>query len=143
MVRVILGLVKGLLVGGGVGYLLLYLGVDSVGVRAYAACALVGALVGVIAGRPPWRAETIWTPVVKALFGGVVGAGLCFVGSFLPEKKLPSIANLGELPLRGAAFLSAAVGVIYGIFVEVDDGGSADAEKKAAAAPPKSLPAKK
>ena len=142
MVRVILGLVKGLLVGGGVGYLLASQGLGGAGALAYVACAVVGALVGVIAGRPPWRAETIWTPVVKALFGGVVGAGLCFVGSrFLPEVKLPSIANLHELPLRGAAFLSTAIGVLYGIFVEVDDGGTADAEKKAAAQ--KSLPAKK
>ena len=131
MLRVILGLVKGLVVGGGVGYLLVRLGGDDGGLLAYAACAVVGALVGVIAGRAPWRAETIWTPVVKALVGGLVGAGLCFLGRrFLPEASLPSIAGLTALPLRGASVLATAVGVIYGIFVEVDDGGSADAEKK-------------
>src|SRR3954467_756986 len=119
MVRVILGLVKGLLVGGGVAYLLASHQLNST-FYAYAACALVGALVGVIAGKPPWRAETIWTPVVKALVGGLVGSGLCFVGrKFLPDLTT-TIAGVG-LQLRGATVLATAVGVLYGIFVEVDD----------------------
>lgn len=141
MVRVILGLVKGLAVGGGLGYLLLYLHIDGGGPLAYAACAVVGALVGVIAGRAPWRADTIWTPVVKALVGAAIGAGLCFAGRrFLPDLA-PTIAGVGTIPLRGATFLSAAIGVLYGIFVEVDDGGGADDKDKKSEE--RALPARK
>ena len=61
MLRIIVGLVKGAIVGGGIGYALLRLGFQS-SVMAYLGCALVGALVGVVAGRAPWKADTIRTP---------------------------------------------------------------------------------
>ena len=125
MMRVLLGLVKGLAAGAAVAYVLLTLGVAQSGALSFVACALVGALVGVICGRPPWRAETIWTPVVKALFGGLVGAALCFVGRrFLPDAHMVLAAPIGSIGTHDGSFLSIAVGVIYGIFVEVDDGGA-------------------
>jgi hypothetical protein len=134
MLRVLIGLIKGLVVGGGVGYGLLRLGVDGVLVT-YAGCALVGALVGVVCGRAPWRSETIWTPVVKAIVGGLIGLGLAFVGTrFLPEQKL-AVQGLGTLDTHGAPLLAVAVGALYGIFVEVDDGGAGRTEKKSAARP--------
>ena len=68
MGRALLGLLKGLIVGGGIGYGLIRLGHDQ-GVLSYLACGLVGLLVGLICGRAPWRAETIWTPVIKMFFG--------------------------------------------------------------------------
>jgi hypothetical protein len=137
MLRAILGLLKGLVVGGGVGFGLLRLGLAGNSAVTYAACAVVGALVGVIAGRAPWRAETIWTPAVKAIFGGAIGAALCFAGRrFLPDASF-TVADLGKLSLRDGPILATAVGVLYGIFVEIDDGGADD--KKAEAA--KSLPA--
>lgn len=131
MIRAILGFLKGLLVGGGVGYGLfrLGLGADNA-ILTYLACTLVGALVGVICGRAPWRSETIWTPVVKALFGGVIGAGLCAVGlNVVPEATL--LTQPIPLSTHGPAFLSTVIGVLYGTFVEIDDGGNAD-DKKAA-----------
>ena len=127
MLRVIVGLIKGAIVGGALGYGAWYLGWTG-GVSAYLACALAGALVGVIAGRAPWRAETIWTPVIKMIVGALIGAGLCFVGfRFLPDPQL-KIAGL-ELGLHSATVLAPAIAVLYGIFVEVDDGNSG---KKAA-----------
>ncbi len=135
MIRVLLGLVKGLVVGAGVGYGLMQLHLAESGLFAFAACAVVGGLVGVVCGRAPWRAETIWTPVVKMLVGGLIGAGLCFVGRrFLPDTHFALAAPIGAVGLHDGSVLSVAVGVLYGIFVEVDDGGSADAEKKDAAA---------
>jgi hypothetical protein len=122
MLRVIVGLIKGAIVGGAVGYGAWYLGATG-GVLAYVACALVGAVVGVVAGRAPWRAETIWTPVIKMIVGAVIGAGLCFVGfRFLPDPQF-HLAGV-EVGLHSAPLLAPAVGVLYGIFVEVDDGGS-------------------
>jgi hypothetical protein len=137
MLRAIIGVIKGAIVGGGVAYGALRLGLTS-GAFAYLACALVGALVGVVAGKPPWRAETIWTPVIKMLVGALIGAGLCFVGfRFLPDPSF-KVASLGELSLHSAPVLAPLIGVLYGLFVEVDDGG-----KVAAAATSKSKPSKK
>jgi hypothetical protein len=125
MMRVLLGLVKGLAAGAAVAYLLVQLGVAGSGMVSYLACAAVGALVGVICGRAPWRAETIWTPIVKAIVGGLIGAGLCFVGRrFLPEVHFNLAAPVGPIGTHDGSFLAIAVGVLYGIFVEVDDGGA-------------------
>jgi hypothetical protein len=129
MLRVIVGLIKGAVVGAGVGYGALRLGWQA-GMLAYLACALVGALVGVVAGRPPWRSETSWTPIVKMVVGAIVGAGLCALAlHFLPNPTI-DVAQLGPLELHSASLLAPLVGVLYGIFVEVDDGG----ERKAPAA---------
>lgn len=131
MLRVIFGLVKGAIVGGAVAYGTLQLGWVT-GVFAYLACALVGAVVGVVAGQPPWRAETIWTPVIKMLVGAIIGAGLCFVGfRFLPDPSF-NVASVGALELHSGPVLAPLIGILYGIFVEVDDGG-----------PKKPAPAKK
>ena len=120
MSRVILGFLKGLIVGGGIGFALLRLGWNN-SLAAYAGCALVGALVGVVCGRPPWRTETIWTPVVKMIVGGLVGAGACWAGLKLPGIKLAAFPGM-DISLNSAGVLSTAIGVLYGIFVEVDDG---------------------
>jgi len=135
MVRIIVGLIKGAIVGGGIAYGLLSLGLSSV-VFVYLACALVGALVGVVAGRAPWKAETIWTPVLKMIVGAGVGAGLAALGlRVLPDHQF-AIHGLGAISLASAPVLSLAVGLIYGMFVELDDGGD-KAEPAAKPAAPK------
>ena len=132
MLRVIVGLIKGAVVGGLLGYGAWYLGWSG-GVTAYLACALAGALVGVIAGRAPWRAETIWTPVIKMIVGAIIGAGLCFVGfRFLPDPHF-NVAGV-ELGVHSATVLAPAIALLYGVFVEVDDGKT---EKKAEETAPK------
>lgn len=133
MQRVILGLLKGLIVGGGVGYALLKLGWTSA-VWAYLACGVVGALVGIVAGRPPWKAETIWTPVVKLVVGGLIGVGLCALGrKVVPAFSLPTVQFLGPLDSHSGSVLALVIGGLYGLFVEVDDGGRGDkADAKAA-----------
>ena len=135
MLRAIVGLIKGLVVGGGVGFGLWKLGGGDISIFTYAACALVGALVGVVCGRAPWRSETIWTPVVKAIFGGIIGLGLCFVGQrFLPDRNFLTIS--GEaLKFPDGSVLAVAIGALYGMFVEIDDGGKTDANDKASDKP--------
>ncbi len=125
--RFIWGLLKGALVGGGVGYGLirLGLGVDSFlgAALPYLACGIVGAVVGLVAGRAPWRAETIWTPIIKMVVGGLIGAGMAALGvRFLPAQTI-NIQHVGEVGLATAPVLSVAVGLLYGLFVEIDDGG--------------------
>jgi hypothetical protein len=136
MLRIIVGLVKGAIVGGGVGYGLIRLGLGST-VFVYLACALVGALVGVVAGRAPWKAETIWTPILKMVVGAGIGAGLAALGLRVLPSTTFNITGLGELSLASAPVLALAVGVLYGMFVELDDGGD-----KGAAAPDKPAPKK-
>jgi hypothetical protein len=127
MIRIIVGLVKGAIVGGAIGYGLLRLGLTST-VFVYLACALVGALVGVVAGRAPWKAETIWTPVLKMVVGAGIGAGLAALGLRVMPSTTFAINGIGELSLAGAPVLSLGVGVLYGIFVELDDGGEKASE---------------
>jgi hypothetical protein len=128
MLRVIIGLIKGAIVGGAVGFGLLKLGWTG-GLFAYLACAVVGAVVGVVAGKPPWKAETIWTPVVKMIVGAGIGVGLCAAGLKLLPDPTFHVAQLGELHFRSGPVLAPLVGMLYGLFVEVDDGGKAAADK--------------
>jgi hypothetical protein len=133
VVRAIVGLVKGLLVGGGIGYGLVALGWTGA-VWVYLACALVGALVGVVCGRAPWRSETIWTPVVKMIVGAIIGVGLCALGRrFVPDVHLATVQAL-DLRTTGGTFLAATIGVLYGVFVEIDDGGRTEKEAAPAGA---------
>ena len=133
MTRIIVGLVKGAIVGGGIGYGLIRLGLTST-VFVYLACAAVGALVGVVAGRAPWKAETIWTPVLKMVVGAAIGSGLAAAGLHVLPTTTFSINGLGDLSLASAPVLALGVGVLYGVFVELDDGGekATDPQKPAA-----------
>lgn len=137
MLRIIVGLIKGAIVGGGVGYGLLRLGLGST-LFVYLACALVGALVGVVAGRAPWKAETIWTPVLKMVVGAGIGAGLAALGLRVLPSNSFTLTGVGELSLASAPVLSLVVGVLYGMFVELDDGGD-----KGAPPPAKKPPAER
>jgi len=86
-------------------------------------------LVGLICGKPLWKQETIWTPILKALFGAGVGLGLSILGrkflgsTFVSISAIPGalVHPLGEVP----ALLAPIVGAAYGIFVEFDDGADA------------------
>lgn len=135
--RALLGLIKGLIVGGGIGYCLLKLGNPS-GVLVYLSCGLVGAVVGLLCGRAPWQAETIWTPILKMSFGLAMGAGLYAIGHrFMPGLSLTIQGVADTVPLRSGGFLAVAIGGIYGMFVEVDDGGSTAPARRPK---PKALP---
>lgn len=124
MGRALFGLIKGLIVGGSLGYCLLKLG-NPDNVLVYLVCGLVGAVVGVLCGRPPWRAETIWTPIIKMVFGFGVGAGLYALGHrYMPNLYVSVQGFADSVPLRSGALLATTIGALYGLFVEVDDGGS-------------------
>jgi hypothetical protein len=99
------------------------------------ACAVVGAGVGLVAGRPPWRSETLWTPAIKLIVGAAIGVGLCAVGfRLLPDPSL-HVGSLGSLSLHSGPVLAPLVGILYGIFVEVDDGGRPSDSPKAEKTP--------
>jgi hypothetical protein len=125
MVRVLLGIIKGALIGAGLGYAALRVGVTS-GPLAYATYAAVGFLVGLVCGKAVWRQETLWTPALKGLFGAAVCAGLYWGASKLlggVTVNLPAQLNAEGRPLVDVPLLVApVVAIVYGIFVEIDDG---------------------
>jgi hypothetical protein len=124
MGRALLGLLKGALIGGAIGYCLLKLGNPS-GVLVYLCCGIVGAVVGLLCGRAPWNAETVWTPILKVLIGFGVGAGLYALGHrFAPAMSLSIQGFAAPTSLRSGATLAPLIGMLYGLFVEVDDGAS-------------------
>ncbi len=123
--RLILGLIKGAIVGGGVAYATLVLGLTTGGFL-YVACALAGALAGLVAGKAPWRADTMFTPILKMIVGAVLGVVLAVAGvHFLPEGAI-QLGSLGTADLRSTITLAPAVAILYALFVEVDDGGNKD-----------------
>ena len=133
MGRVILGLLKGGVVGAALGALAFKLGVGG-GIAAVVLYALVGGAAGLLCGRPPWRQDTFWTSALNGLFGLAVGGGLYFLArkllggahaSFTAALGAPD-KPLAEIPL----LLGPAIGAAWGIFVEVDD--SAGPENRAA-----------
>jgi hypothetical protein len=141
MLRVVLGLLKGGVVGGALGWAALKLGVAG-GAAAFATYALIGGLVGMVCGKPPWRQDTFWTSAIKGLVGIGVGIGLYLLGRKLlggAHVSLPAAlgappdSSIAELPI----LLGPLVGAIWGGIVEVDDGGSAGAADKNKPQPPK------
>jgi hypothetical protein len=135
MVRLLLGIIKGGLIGAGLGFAATRLGITG-GALAFATYAAVGFVVGLLCGKALWRQETLWTPALKGLVGAGVACGLYWGATKLfGGLTLPITAQLGapDRPVVDVPLLLAPLfGIVYGVFVEIDDG-----EKKAAAAPAK------
>jgi len=135
MLRVVLGLLKGAVIGGVLGFGALKLGVGG-GAAGFLTYAVIGGLVGMICGKPPWRQDTFWTSAIKGLVGVGVGMGLFWLGRKLLGGMHVSLpASLGAPPDRSIAelpiLLGPLVGAIWGGIVEIDDGGGAKpAEQK-------------
>jgi hypothetical protein len=138
MIRIFLGLLKGGLVGAAFGFGAARLGL-STGALAWPAYGALGFLVGVVCGKPPWRQETLWTTLMKGIIGFVMCMGLYWVAQkVLGGIKAPSlvVAELGlaaDTTLASTPVLLAPlIGIVYGIFVEVDDGGKTAVQNGAA-----------
>jgi len=138
MFRIITGLLKGGIVGAGIGYGAFTLGLGRGG-SGYIVYALVGFVAGIVCGKPIWRQETIWTPVVKGIAGAGVSCLLYFgaqklLGTFV--APLPASLGLNDVPVVQVPFVFGAfVGIVYGVLVELDDGGGSSgpsAQKSAA-----------
>ena len=146
MLRVVLGLLKGAVVGGAIGWVALKLGVGG-GAAAFATYAVIGALVGIVCGKPPWRQDTIWTPALKGIVGLGIGIGMYWLaGKVLGGVHIALPASLGVAPERSLAevplLLGPVIGAVWGLLIELDDGGKAKAKDAGAAgaAPPPAKP---
>lgn len=137
MLRVLLGIIKGGVIGAAVGFGATRLGFGAGG-SSWLVYGTVGLVVGLVCGRAIWKQDTVWTPILKGVFGAGIAMGLNWVahkalgGMVLPVALPPEFAapnaRLVDVPLA----LGPVIGIIYGIFVEVDDGGARKEDAKAA-----------
>lgn len=130
--RLLIGIVKGLIVGGLVGFALAKLGFAAPGaVIAYLAAAVSGVLVGLIAGKPIWAKDAKIEAGMKAFVGALLGAGLMYVArrwlTFpvpLPLGELggantslgeaaSSAGSFGGLAITSLAMITALLGGFY------------------------------
>jgi hypothetical protein len=144
VVKLLVGLLKGAVIGGGVGYGAVALA-DATGFgNAWLTYGLIGALVGLLVGKPIWsllkdKDTTNIVAAIKAVFGFGVGCGLyaLFAKVWNPDKDLLVVFEGIPSLLWWPPTLGAAIGGLYGGFVELDD--SIDDGKKKREAAPKRL----
>lgn len=151
--RLLLGMVKGLVVGGLLGLALVKLGMAvPVAIVAYLAAAVVGVVIGLVAGKPIWAKDAKIEAGVKAAVGAIAGVLLMAAARQWAMVALPF--SVGELAPTGAVVTFggwamsslAAIAALLGGFYDADndDTGGEDAtpksaEKGKAAAPNKRI----
>lgn len=126
--RLIIGILKGLVVGGLLGFALVKLGlglfVGGWAFLAYVMAALTGIIVGLIAGKPIWAKDAKIEAGMKAFVGALLGAGLMFglrklnlpladsvPAAFGVMTKDPQ--TLGTFPVTGLAMIAGLLGGFY------------------------------
>ncbi|MCU0693754.1 MAG: hypothetical protein MUF54_20390, partial [Polyangiaceae bacterium] len=125
MLRLVWGIVLGALVGGGIAALLAKgFGIVTLGaLAAYPIAVLVGALVGMVAGKPIWASGARIEAGLKAAFGGLIAAGLTYALRAWVDFPL----NLSSLQLGAGAAGELAVvslplvGMLLALLFEVDN----------------------
>lgn len=140
--KVALGLFEGALLGGVVFFALLRLHAAWSPLVAYAAAALMGALVGAVAGKPIWAREAKLEGLLKSLAGAFIaatamyGARKWLIGVHVNLEAFGWGAGpIGQVP--GAAL--PAIGAGLGFVFQIDDafGGDGDPPRRRVAdAPP-------
>lgn len=116
--RLLIGIVKGLLVGGLVGFALAKLGFAAPGaIIAYLAAAMTGVLVGLVAGKPIWAKDAKIEAGMKAFFGALLGVGLMYAARRWLTMPLP--VALGPLAAANTSLGEAATsaGTIGGLAI--------------------------
>lgn len=145
--RLLLGIIKGLFIGGLLGFALAKVGMAAPGAFiAYLAAALGGVLIGLIAGKPIWAKDAKIEAGMKAVVGALLGVGLMFVARRWLTFEIPlslgdlSAANtsLGETTQNGtfgglAITSLAAITALLGGFYDADNTPSDDESQKDAA----------
>lgn len=148
--RLFIGIVKGLLIGGLLGFGLAQLGFAAPSwFIAYLAAALVGVLVGLIAGKPIWAGDAKIEAGLKAFVGALLGAGLMFAARKWLTMTVPlqisgltaPNASLGGLSITSLPMIAALLGAFYEVDNDPNEGQpkgpSSEAALKGAAGGPR------
>ena len=143
MVKLLVGFLKGAVIGAAVGYGAFAIQ-DSFS-NAWLTYGVVGLLVGLFVGRPLWslirdKGSTTVTAMLKGAFGFGVGCGLY---ALIAKAWGPSMMISGQDVFAWPVTLGGAIGAIYGAFVEVDDAIGDDGKKDDKSGPVKQLKAAK
>jgi hypothetical protein len=129
----LLGFVKGAVIGAAVGFAAYSLNLR--GGMHWISYALVGALVGFLVGKPFWahlrdRSSTIVTPILKAIVGGGIAIGMYAIVAKAWGGFDLTIADETRRIYDWQHIMGAAIGGIYGAFVEMDDAADAPVKPK-------------
>lgn len=146
--RLLIGIVKGLVVGGLLGFALVKLGMPMPGALvAYPAAAVTGIVIGLIAGKPIWAPDAKIEAGAKAIVGALLGVGLMAAARQWLMFPLPFA--LGDLASEGTAFGGfamtslAAIAALLGGFYDADNDSSAGDAKLKGGSDEKALPGKR
>lgn len=145
--RLIVGILKGLVVGGLIGFGLLKLGFAVLPAwLAYIAAAVTGVVIGLIAGKPIWAKDAKIEAGMKAGVGALLGAGLMFAARkwltmYLPTDLLSQIGvmtksetiQLGYFPITSLATIAAVLGGFYDADNTPSPEGEGEAKEEAKA----------
>ena len=133
--RLLIGIVKGLLVGSLLGFGLVRLGFPMPSaLLAYPAAALTGVLIGLVAGKPIWAKDAKIEAGTKAFVGALLAIGLMAAARTWLLVPLPFAlpASLGVVTQEHATLGGFAMTVLAGIagllggFYEADNDAPAD-----------------
>ena len=125
MIKLLVGILKGAVLGGALGYGAFALA-DATGFsNPWITDGLIGAFVGLLVGRPIWsllrdKDQTVWIAVLKSAFGFGIGCGLYAI---IAKVWGPSwhVEAIGYDVFAWPPTLGGAIGAVYGGFVELDD----------------------
>lgn len=137
MIKLLVGILKGAVIGGAVGYGAFALANATGFANPWLTYGVVGLLVGLLVGKPIWslirdKDQTSWIAVLKAAFGFGIGCGLYALVGKVWE---PSLVVAGKDVFAWSPSLGAAIGAVYGGFVELDDAIGDDRPAARSAAP--------
>jgi hypothetical protein len=122
--KLVVGIVKGAIIGGALGYgafaLQMQTGFDS----PWLTYGVVGALVGLIAGRPIWsllrdKHATAWVSILRAAVGFGVGCGLYALIAKVWNPSAITVADYNVFTWQ--VTLGGGIGAVWGGLVELDD----------------------
>ena len=132
MFKLVVGILKGAVIGGAVGYGAYALASATGFGSPWLTYGVIGALVGLIAGRPIWslirdKNATSWVSILKAAFGFGVGCGLYAIvaKAWNPSALFVNGFDIFTWPVT----VGGAIGAVYGGFVELDDAIGDDPSK--------------
>jgi hypothetical protein len=145
--RLLIGIVKGLVVGSllGIGLIKLGVAVPMGAVIAYLAAAVTGIVIGLVAGKPIWAKDAKIEAGSKAVVGALLGVGLMAAARhwLLMPLTIPmgtlvqGTPPIGEFPITVLAGIAALLGGFY------DADNDSTGEEEGAPASAKKLQAKK
>ncbi|MEJ7597611.1 MAG: hypothetical protein WKG01_06850 [Kofleriaceae bacterium] len=135
MVKLLVGILKGAVIGGALGYGAYALGEATGFVNPWLTYGVIGAIVGLVVGRPIWsvirdKNSTTVISILKSAFGFGIGCGLYALVARVwgPELAIAGVSNVFDWPPT----MGGAIGAVYGGFVELDDAIGDDPKKKPA-----------